>query len=131
MLDQFSDTIGKIYAAAADGELWGDALAAVEDLTGSAGAVLHIVPKKAPHELRTLLGKSASGYFLADHVAEWTRDYAPLCPRLAAAERWPDAPYYVDYMLKSERELDRDPVYEWYGSYGLRYFVGSRLIADD
>ena len=29
MLDQFSDTIGKIYAAAADGELWGDALAAV------------------------------------------------------------------------------------------------------
>ena len=131
MLDRFSDTIGKIYAAAADGELWGDALAAVEELTGSAGAVIHIVSKKAPLEMRTLLGKSAAGYFLASHVDEWTRDYALMCPRLAAAKRWPDAPYYVDYMLKSERELDFDPVYEWYGSYGLRYFVGSRLIDDD
>lgn len=131
MLDQFSETIGKIYASATDGSNWSDALAAVEELTGCAGAVVHIVPKKPEARLHTLLGNSAAGYFLAEHVAEWTRDYASLCPRLAAAERWPDAPYYVDYMLMSERELDRDPVYAWYGSYGLRYFIGSRLTDDE
>lgn len=131
MLDQFSATVEKIYAAAGDNTSWPDALAAVEQLTGSAGAVVHIVPKRPTEQLISLLGHSAEGYFSPENVEEWTRDYAPMCPRLAAPIRLPGAPYYVDYMLLSERELDLDPVYEWYGSHGLRYFIGSKLLEDD
>jgi DNA-binding CsgD family transcriptional regulator/PAS domain-containing protein len=131
MLEKFSATIEKLYAAAGDATRWGEALAAIEQLTGSAGAVVHIVPKVGSERLVTLLGTSAAGSLLREHVEEWTRDYAPLCPRLAAASRWPNAPYLVDYMLMSERELDFDPVYDWYGAYGLRYFIGSRLYQDD
>ena len=131
MLDRFSKTVDLLYSAAVNDCPWGTALAGVEQLTGSAGAVVHIVPKSESGTLKTLLGESADGLFIADHVAEWTRDYAPLCPRLAAATRWPDAPYYVDHMLLSEREMDRDPVYSWYGAHGLRYFIFSRLCHTD
>ena len=131
MLDRFNATIHEIYSAAADPSRWAIALAAVERLTGSEGAVVHIVPKRQGGELVTLLGESAQGYFLAEHVEEWTRDYAAICPRLAAATRWPNTPFYVDYMLMDEREMDLNPVYNWYGSYGLRYFIGSRLCHDD
>ena len=131
MLDQFSATVEKIYAAAADPVRWGSALAAVEELTGSAGAVVHILPKTHEGELMSLLGNSAEGYFIAEHVEEWSRELAPICPRIAGAARFPHSPYLVDYMLMSEREMDLDPVYDWYGSYGLRYFIGSRLCDND
>lgn len=129
MLDQFSATIGKIYAAAADGSGWPSALGAVEELTASIGAVVHIVPTNGG-AINTLLGRSEGGQFLAEHVEEWTRDYASVCPRLAAALRWPDAPYYVDYMLLNERQMELDPAYTWYRKHGLGYFIGSRLTHD-
>lgn len=129
MLDRFSATIGKIYAAAGDGSRWPSALGAVEELTGSIGAVVHIVPANSG-PITTLLGKSEGGQFLAEHVAEWSRDYASICPRLAAASRWPDAPYYVDYMLLNERQMELDPAYAWYRKHGLGYFIGSRLTHD-
>jgi DNA-binding CsgD family transcriptional regulator/PAS domain-containing protein len=34
-------------------------------------------------------------------------------------------------MILSEAEMDRDPVYQWYGDYGLRYFIGSGLPETD
>lgn len=129
MLDQFSATIGKIYTAAADGSRWPSALGEVEQLTGSIGAVVHIVPANGG-PITTLLGKSEGGQFLAEHVAEWARDYASICPRLAAASRWPDAPHYVDYMLLNERQMELDPAYAWYRKHGLGYFIGSRLTHD-
>jgi DNA-binding CsgD family transcriptional regulator len=131
VLDQFSATIEKIYAAAGDQQLWPSALAAIEELTESAGAVVHLVPKRAPPTPVTLLGTSAQGYFLPEQLAEWTRNYAPHCPRLAAANKMPGAPYIADYMLLTEREMDLNPVYDWYGSYGLRYFIGSELYETD
>jgi DNA-binding CsgD family transcriptional regulator len=129
MLDRFSATIEKIYTAAADSSYWPAALGAVEEVTGSIGAVVHIVPTN-DGAITTLLGKSEGGQFLAEHVDEWARDYASVCPRLAAASRWPDAPYYVDYMLLSERQMELDAAYAWYRKHGLGYFIGSRLTHD-
>ena len=77
---------------------------------------------------QTLLGSSAEGLFLEEHIEEWTENYAPLCPRIAGADRFPDAPYLVDHMLLTEREMDSDPVYDWYGKYDLRYFIGCKLF---
>lgn len=34
-------------------------------------------------------------------------------------------------MLLSERQIDLDPVYDWYRRHGLGYFIGSRLVHDD
>jgi hypothetical protein len=39
-LEQLSSTLQKTYAAAADANLWEEALVAIEGFTGSAGAVL-------------------------------------------------------------------------------------------
>jgi DNA-binding CsgD family transcriptional regulator/PAS domain-containing protein len=127
MLEEFSATIDRIYAAACESSRWTDALSDIEELSRSAGAVVHLISKTAAGELVSLLGSGGHAHFPADEVAEWTRDYAELCPRLAAAPRFPDAPFICDRMILSEREMDRDPVYQWYGEHGLRYFIGSTL----
>ena len=127
VLEQFGATIEKLYAAASDGSRWTEALTSVEELTGSAGAIVHIVPKMEGSPVISMLGSSGQEHFPADHVAEWTRDYAALCPRLAAATKFPDAPFVCDRMILSEHEMDRDPVYQWYAEHGLRYFIGSPL----
>jgi len=127
MLEEFSATIERIYAAACESERWTEALSGVEQLSRSAGAVVHLVPKTPGGKLVSLLGTSGHAHFPADEVAEWTRDYAALCPRLNAAPRFADTPFICDQMILDEREMDRDPVYQWYGEHGLRYFIGSTL----
>ena len=126
-LEEFSATVEKLYAAACESSCWTEALSSIEELSSSAGAVVHLVSKSAPNQLVSLLGSSGEAHFPPEDVAEWTRDYAPLCPRLASAERFADAPFICDRMILSEREMDRDPVYQWYGEHGLRYFIGSTL----
>ena len=127
MLEPFSATVGQLYAAAADAVSWQEALSAVETLTRSAGAVVHIVRKGAEPGLVSLLGASAEQHFPQADVEQWTRELAPSCPRLATVAKLPDAPYVVDGMILSEREMDLDPVYDWYREHGLRYFIGSTL----
>jgi DNA-binding CsgD family transcriptional regulator len=128
MLEPFSATVGQLYAAAADAVSWQEALSGVETLTRSAGAVVHIVRKGAEPGLVSLLGASAEQHFPQADVEQWTRELAPSCPRLATVAKWPDAPYVVDGMILSEREMDLDPVYDWYREHGLRYFIGSTLF---
>ena len=97
-VEQLSSTIEKIYAAAADPARWEDALSAAAEFGGSAGAVLHVIPKTAGASVRSFLGAGAREFYSAENVEEWTRDYAALCPRLAAGARWPDRPFIVDHM---------------------------------
>lgn len=118
MLERFSATIDKIYAAAADGALWEDALRAIEDYTGSAGAVLNLVPK---HD--AALPVCLSGSFSRDDCAEYATNYMWRCPRIAFAQQHPEVPIHWDRLIFTEREMDRDATYEWYGSHGLRYYV--------
>jgi len=127
MLDQFSETIGKIYAAAADQSRWEDALHSIEDLTDSAGVVINIVAKTEPEKSSLLAGPRINNHFSSAEIDEYNRDLLPLCPRVAAGIANPDLPMICDYMILSETEMKRDPVYDWFGRHDLRYFIGSPL----
>lgn len=122
MLEQFSSTVEKIYAAASDGSRWQDALVAIEDFTRSAGAVIDLVPATEAVAATTLAGS-----FTQDNCAEYARDYQAICPRIRYALQHPTSGTQFDYMFMSEAEMDRDPVYAWFGKHGLRYYIGSRL----
>lgn len=127
MLDAFNAVIEQIYSAAAGSARWDEALHAIEDLTGSAGAVVHLIDRHNPADSTMLLSRRIQNHYDAADLEEWARDLMPLCPRLAAGVAHPDAPIVFDYMIMTEAEMDRDPVYDWYRRHGLRYFVGSPL----
>jgi len=118
MLEQFSATIEMLYAAAADPSLWQAALRAIEDYTGSTGAVLNLVPKTA-----AALPVCLAGSFSDDDCAEYAANYMWRCPRIAFAESHRDVSVHWDRLILTEYEMDRDATYEWYGSHGLRYYV--------
>jgi DNA-binding CsgD family transcriptional regulator/PAS domain-containing protein len=124
LLDRFSSTIEKLYAAAAEPSRWSEALRAVEDLSGSAGAVIGFVPMQPAGEPGFVL----SGRFSPEQCAEYARDYAPICPRIAMAVRRPDIDIQYDSLLMGEAELDRDPTYRWFEkNSGVRYYIGAAL----
>jgi len=122
MLEQFSATIDKLYAAAADPNLWEEALRAVEDYTGSTGAVLNLVPKSPDAKPLVLAGS-----FSRSDCADYANNYMWRCPRIAFAQANPDIPIHFDRLILTESEMDRDATYEWYGQHGLRYFVAGWL----
>lgn len=118
MLERFSATIEKLYAAAADASLWEEALRAVEDYTGSTGAVLNLVPTTESAQPIALAGS-----FSRDDCAHYAAHYMWRCPRIAFARDHPEIPIHYDRIILSESEMDRDATYEWYGKHGLRYYV--------
>lgn len=120
--ESFSKTVKSLYAAAVGSEGWSDALRQVEDFTGSAGAIIDF-ESFSPAASSFCL----SGRFPMEQCAEFAINYMPICKRNAAAREWPDKSFLCDSMLLSESEMDRDPVYEWFGTMGLRYFVGGGL----
>lgn len=124
MLEQFGATIDKIYAAAAGAVPWDEALIALEDLTGSAGAVIDLIPKTPEIPRRTLAGS-----FSEENCAEYARDYQAVCPRIKHAVEHPEQDFQFDYLFMTEADMDRDPVYDWFGRHGLRYYLGC-LIAE-
>ena len=107
-LDAFGSTIHRIYAAAADPALWTDALRAVEELTGAAGAVLGFTPTDPARQ-----GFVLSGRFAEEQCMTYARDYAPICRRIAFGLQHPEIPFHYDSLVLSEAEMDRDPVYDW------------------
>ena len=122
MLEQFSATVEKIYAASAGETPWAHALVAVENLTGSAGAVIDLVPTSEGIPRETLAGS-----FTEDNCAEYAGIYQAICPRIRFAMDHPDHGTQYDYLFMTETAMDRDPVYDWFGKHGLRYYVGSRV----
>lgn len=126
MLDLFSATVEKLYAAAAGDIPWKTALVAVEDLTGSAGAVIDLVPVAPDLPARTLAGS-----FSEENCAEYARDYQSICPRVRYSVAHPEQGTQFDYMFFSEADMDRDPVYHWFGTQGLRYHLGSPLVGTE
>lgn len=124
-VETFSRVIQKIYAAAADPAQWGDALRDLEDATGSVGATLVFVPRTANDQ-----GMVLSGRFSDDVCAEFARDQMAHCPRTEYVGRT-GANLFYDSMIMTEAEMDRDPVYDWFGRLGLRYCIGGVLATDD
>lgn len=124
MLDPFSATILKIYAAASGTVAWSDALVAIEDLTGSAGAVIDLIPTSVGVPPKTLAGS-----FTAENCAEYANSYQSICPRIRYALEHPSTQIQYDYLFMTEFEMDRDPVYHWFGKHGLRYYLASPIKA--
>jgi DNA-binding CsgD family transcriptional regulator/PAS domain-containing protein len=123
----FSEAVRKIYAAAADFSLWGDALAAVEEFTGSAGSVLNVISKNNLNESYLLRGPRIYAHYDDAGLEEYNRDLLPHCPRVAGGLAHPEWKVSYDYMILSEAEMDRNIAYEWYGRHGLRYFIGAPI----
>lgn len=115
------DMIGLIYSAAIDPNDWPTALRAIEDCTGSAGAVIDFIPTGAEPPM-TLAGR-----FTEEQCRTYATDYQHQCRRIATALNRPEQPVHFDAMIMSEAEMDRDPVYNWLQSHGLRYFIGGSL----
>lgn len=122
--EQFSRTVEKLYAAAADASLWREALHDIEELTGSVGAVLGMVPRRTGDP-----GFNLAGRFTIEQCAEYTASYMMMCRRTSFMISRPDVGIYYDSLLITEAEMDRDPVYGWFASHGLRYYVGCTLPA--
>jgi|GEM_PF-3473697 len=123
-LDAFSSTVERLYAAAADPSRWTDALRAVEDFTGSAGAVVCFAPEDPDKDKPFVL----AGRFTPEQCEEYARDFTAICPRTDLAKRRPDLPFHYDALLGNDAELDRDPTYEWFEKRnGVRYYLGVAL----
>lgn len=120
MLEQFSKTVDLVYSAAAGASRWQDALVAIEDLTGCTGAVMDLIPRSP-----FIQGKTLAGSFSEENCAEYARDYQAICPRIRYAVEHPRGGTQFDYLFMTEAGMDRDPVYAWFGSHGLRYYLGS------
>ncbi|WP_309662236.1 hypothetical protein [Sphingomonas sp.] len=122
ILDRFSDTVQKLYAAAGDDSLWEQALHSIEDLTGSVGAVIGFVPKENGDP-----GFNLAGRFTAEQCATYTEQYQPICRRTRYMIENPQRDFVCDALLISGKEMDSDPVYDWFGQHDLRYFIGCGL----
>lgn len=122
MDDRFSATIGKIYAAAGGEKPWEDALHSIEDLTASVGAVIGFVPVVEGYSPFNIAGR-----FTAEQCATYSQSYQSICRRTRFMMDHPLEEAIYDSLLITEQEMDRDPVYDWFGQHDLRYFVGSSL----
>ena len=71
--------------------------------------------------------RTLAGSFSDEDCAEYARDYQAVCPRIRHAVENPRDEVQFDYQFMTEAAMDRDPVYEWFGRHGLRYYVGAPL----
>ena len=124
MLDQYNATIDMLYSAAADWSRWPEALASIENLTGSVGAVIGFIPRNEGQS-----GFNLAGRFTDEQCAIYSATYQPICRRTQYMIAHPEVGTIHDSMIMSESEMDRDPVYDWFGQHDLRYFVGGCLPA--
>src|SRR5947209_7381705 len=114
MLEQFSATIEKLYAAAAEPDLWPEALGAIEQLSNSAGVVVNLVDRTDPAQSWLLNGPGVFEILDGAAADEYNRDLLPHCPRVAWGLEHPDGAFVCDYMILSEAEMNRDLAYNWY-----------------
>jgi DNA-binding CsgD family transcriptional regulator len=122
VLEAFSATVEALYEAAAGTRSWEDALVALEIMTGSAGAVIDLIPRSDDLNRRTLAGS-----FSEENCAEYASNYQAICPRIRYAVGHPENRTHYDYLFMTERTMDLDPVYEWFGKHGLRYYIASTV----
>ena len=118
----FNDAVLQLYAAAMDPALWPRALSSLEDASGSVGAVIDFAATNPACAHLTLAGR-----FSLEECAEYARDHAGHCRRITTMASRPDLPFIYDKHVLSEREMDFDPVYDWLGKHGLRYFIGASV----
>lgn len=123
---EFSDALAKLYLATTDGSQWTTALNAIEDHTGSVGAVIDFIPKETGSAPVTIAGR-----FTAEQCALYAQNYQPICRRIAYGMSHPELSLHYDGLFICEAEMDVDPVYDWLASHGLRYYIGGSLADTD
>lgn len=125
--ETFEKALLAIYDTIGNESGWTQALGLVEEITGSAGAMINLVSKNGTAPPRALIGEAMVSRYDAAVVDEYNQQLAGSCPRLRSALQFPDAPYLCDYSILDERQMNGDPVYEFYTRQDVRYFIGSRL----
>lgn len=122
MLDRYDSAVLKIHEAALESARWGEALAGVADVLHSAGAVMHVASLVPSQRSMSYIGG-----ITPEQVTGYDADCLALCPRVRYARANPGPTIRCDALILSEREMDRDPVYDWFRRNGLRYFLGTTL----
>ncbi len=119
--DLFLKTIEAAYASGVEDDRLPEALTALSQLLGGAGAMLEIVDK------RELRHKAFCSVGLPDltrvpHIEQ----FAAVNPRMPYAFRQPQGKVIWDYQVLNEDEMTHNPFYgEFLRSLGLRYCLGA------
>lgn len=124
--ERLDDLIGLIYEAALDSELWPHVVTRTLRLIGGTGARLHVIDGRHRPKL------SVDVDIPLDAVAEYDRDYLARCPRVAYGMEHPEKSLVCDYMPISEKEIDRNEIYDFFRRTAqIRYFIARRVRKDD
>ena len=118
----FGQTLDAIYATAADKGYWPIALREMEAFTGSIGATLLFVDDKAK-----IASENYTGSIEPELLAFYVTEHLAHCPRHRAALTQPHRALRYDYLALDEAQMDRDPVYDWLGRQGVRYYMGTEF----
>lgn len=121
-LNEMSLTIDRIYAAALDPKLWGDALRAVENFTGSASAVISFVSKHPDTP-----GAALTSRFTIEQCQEYVRDYLAICRGAALDVEPSELDRRENGLLIDETGVDCDPVHMFQQKQGTRYYLATRV----
>jgi len=119
--DLFLKTIEAAYASGVKDDCLPEALTALNQLFGGAGAVLEIVDK------REMRHKAFSSVGLPDLArVPYIEQFSAVNPRMPYAFRQPQGKLIWDYQLLDEDQMTRNPFYgEFLESVGLRYCLGA------
>jgi len=122
--DKLNAVVDAIYDASLNPSQWHQALAGLASAVQGAGAYLYTVAadRSIPFSINCGLPESME--------QEYSAYYVRHCPRLGYILRHPNTEVIYDYMIMSDKEMDRHEYYAWVASHGFRYMIGSRLYQD-
>jgi len=115
--------LGDIYAAGLGDRSWPEGLKSLADFFGAAGSI------SIDYERATGRLAARHLYGLEQALREYDDRYHAINPRMQQPLEYPGPHTSYDYDKLSEGEMRRSEFYNWWErTYGVRYFVGSRII---
>jgi DNA-binding CsgD family transcriptional regulator len=118
--DLFMQTVEAAYASGFTTDRLPDALTKLSRLVGGVGAALEVIDKKS---LQTVEFHSIGLPKLS--IALYNEQFAPLNPRVPHLFRQPPGKTLWDYQVFDEADMNSDPFFDFLGSLGLRYALGT------
>lgn len=121
-------TIGLIYEAAMEPELWPETIQSMVSFVGNSGTHLLLMDESDRSVVETV------HFNMPDELmAEYNGDKVKTCPRVANALSRPMNEFLFDYQHITEREIDHNEYYDWLQNIGdnIRYYLAIRFPAHD
>ena len=119
---QILSVVDGLYSTASGEKTWDEALQSVRSLHGGAVAIVFDVNRKTG-AIREWVGPDTD-YAKDDYI----NHINAINPRMHMSLQRPAGHVLTDYMIATERDMDRSEFYDWLGRIAqLRYFMGSRL----